>query len=107
MPRLCGRYQPLVHDVRVHETQAGLVERLRDRPDDRKAHLAPEMNRALVRRDDEIELHRPIAARDRLRLRVVAHARGDSTAAGVLGYDVAAVADVRSSALEVRPQVVR
>src|SRR3982750_3154096 len=97
-----GGAQPLVHYIRIDEAEPRMTERLRNGPDDREPHLLPQMDRALVRRHDEVVLHRTEAAGERLALRVLAHPRGDPAAARTFRHDVAAVADVRGGAFEVR-----
>src|SRR5215510_11995855 len=74
--------------------------------DDVEPHVRPEANRALVRGHDQVVLHCPVPARDRLHLRVLTHSRGDAFASRMFADDVAAVADVRAWTVEVRPQCV-
>src|SRR5689334_2489680 len=83
-----GGAQALVHYIRIDEAEPRMAKRVRDRPDDRKAHLLPQMDRALVRRHDEVVLHRAEAVDERLALRVFAHPRGDPSAARALRHDV-------------------
>ena len=96
----------LEHDVGVNESQSGMAKPVGYGADDLEPHVLPEAHGALVRGYDQVVLHRPVAARDRLHLRVLAHHRGNTFASGVLADDVAAITDVRTRTVEVRSQVV-
>src|SRR3954467_7957108 len=83
-----GGAQALVHYIRIDEAEPRMTERLRDCPDNREAHLFPQMNGVLVRRHDEVVLHRTEAAGERLTLRVLAHPRRDPSASRAFRHDV-------------------
>src|SRR5262249_21009848 len=70
------------------------MERARQPPDYGEAELLPESNRALIRDDDGVELHRAKPARPGLRLRMLAHRGGDAATLSPGRHDVTAIADV-------------
>ena len=88
----------LEHDQCIDEPKALMAESARKPADHGEAVLLPKANGSFVCGDDEIELHGAKAHGDRLRLRVLAHCRGDALAPGFGSHDVAAVADVRTQA---------
>src|SRR5439155_5300733 len=96
----------LVHDIRVDESETRMAKRFWKRADDVEPHLLPQAHGAFVARHHEVVLHRSVATRCRLGLRVLTHPGGDTFSSRLLGDDVAAVADMRTRALSVRFHVV-
>src|SRR5579871_6887399 len=75
-------------------------------PDDREAEALPELHRALVAADDEIELHGAKAALLGMRQRMCAHGARHTAAHCAWGDYIAAIGHMRATALLIGLEII-
>ena len=99
-------FQRAEHHVGIHKSFLRVAKRARQRPHDIESKLPPQVHSRLVRGNDEIELHRAIAAPARFIQRVFPHGATDARTPRVRIDHISSIRDMISQPGLVRPEEV-